>query len=412
MASNGRIRIIDTTLRDGEQAPGVVFSREEKIAIATCLVEIGIPELECGIPAMGDAEREDIRAIIALNLPAVLTGWCRACRSDLDDAARCGLRSVHIAFPVSQVQLRSIHKDGSWVFETLFELLTEARRLFDRVSVGAQDASRTGLDVVKAFVTSAAREGAHRVRIADTVGVWNPLQTCRVFKRLHHCARDLQLEFHGHNDLGMATANTIAAIAGGADAVSVTVNGLGERAGNAALEQVVMALRHSFETECGIDTRGFEKVCALVAQASGRPIATDAPITGRAVFMHESGIHCSGVLRNRETYEPFAAEEIGRVTPDFVLGKHSGSASVVHALARQGIEVDRQQAAAILQQVRASAARKKGSISPAELKKLYRRTVVCNGGTAVEATSASPACLSAAGSIAGNVHPNVGGRGV
>lgn len=183
----------------------------------------------------------------------------------------------------------------------------------------------------------------------------------------------MQYGFHGHNDLGMAAANSIAAIQGGAHAVSVTVNGLGERAGNAALEQVVMTLRHSMGTECGIDTTGFANLCTLVSRASVRPNAPDRPITGESAFLHESGIHFSGMLLNSKSYELFAPGEVGRSAPELVIGKHSGSAAIAAALAHSGIAASRSLACVVLDQVRTSAANRKGPVLIAEVKRLYRR---------------------------------------
>lgn len=320
MMNREKAWIVDTTLRDGEQAPGVLFTREEKCRIAGWLDRLGVHELEAGVPAMGPAAREDMKALADLGLNARLSAWCRAREDDLSLAARCGVDGVHLSFPLSPILLEAFGKDLDWVFTTLPRLAAASRHDFSRVTVGAQDATRARPKVLTDFAIAARDAGFHCLRLADTVGIASPLEVFRMVRDLRGLVPELELEFHAHNDLGMATANAVTAAGAGAHAVSVTVNGLGERAGNAALEQVAAALWEpdpSWLPE-------MKELCRYVARITGRPLAEDRPVTGEGVFSHESGIHLAGLAKNPLAYQPFDPEKSGLGETRFVIGPHSG----------------------------------------------------------------------------------------
>lgn len=373
-----RVYIVDTTLRDGEQTAKVVFANKEKTQIAEMLDRLGVDQIEVGTPVMGGDEREAIKAIVNQGLKASIMGWNRAVINDIQASIDCGVDSIAISISSSDIHIKN--KLKSTREEVLYKMAKATEFAKEKgmyVSVNAEDASRTDLDFLITFVRTAVEAGADRFRYCDTIGLMDSISTFNTIKKIMDKVK-IDIEMHTHNDFGMATANALAGVAAGASYVGVTVNGLGERAGNAALEEVVMGLKYVLGRKVYQDPAMMRQLCLYVARASGRVLYPWKAVVGTNMFAHESGIHADGALKDPRTYEAFDPGEVG-LTREIVIGKHSGTAAVVRKLKDKGLDIDNKIAVQLLPKVRSTAVSLKRSLSDIELVSIYEEHMADKG---------------------------------
>ncbi len=366
MENERKIMILDTTLRDGEQTAGVVFANHEKVRIARLLSEMGVDQIEAGIPVMGGDEEKAIKEICQAGLKSSIMGWNRPVIKDIEASLAVGCDAVAISISTSDIHIKyKLQSSREWVLEQMVKACEFAKKEGVYVSVNAEDASRSDMTFLLEFARAAKQAGADRIRYCDTVGIMDPFTIHNNIKLITE-KTGMDVEMHTHNDFGMATANALAGVLAGASWVGVTVLGLGERAGNAALEEVVMALKFIYDIDLGFKHEMFLEAAEYVSRASGREIPKWKAIVGSNMFAHESGIHADGALKHPGTYEAFSPEEVG-LQRQIVIGKHSGTAAVRSKFKEYGIELSRHQAQELLPMVRATAVSLKRSLFDKEL---------------------------------------------
>jgi len=354
------VTVFDTTLRDGEQTPGIAFTFEQKLQIARQLSDIGVHAIEAGFPASSKAEKETVTAIKKLDLESVVCGLARSTKADVDACLDCNVDMVHVFIPTSDIQRENtINKTRSEVLEITADIISHVRKHKDLCMFSAMDATRTDWDYLMEVFQTAAGAGATIINVPDTVGVISPSAMKMLIRRINREVR-CPIDVHCHNDFGLAVANTIAAVEAGASQVQVTVNGLGERAGNADLAQTVMIMESIYRIRTGIEKSRLVETSRLVSRFSGITIPPTQPVVGENVFSHESGIHSHGVIRNSATFEP------GIMTPEMVghrrrltLGKHVGRHAVRQMLTDVHIDPTDPQLDLIIEKVKAIASRGK-----------------------------------------------------
>jgi homocitrate synthase NifV len=371
-------KLNDTTLRDGEQTPGVVFSIDEKLSIAKLLDEIGVQQIEAGTPIMSDHEVKAVGAIVKEGLNASVMGWARAAKADIDAVLKTSADAVAISIATSDIHLQyKLGMTREQVLEKASSMVEYAKDHGLYISLNSEDATRTEFPFLKEFAQKGMEAGADRLRVCDTLGVLIPQSTRYLVKRVID-EIGIPVEIHTHNDYGLGVANALAAYEVGAEWASTTVNGLGERAGNSSLEGIIMSLTKLYNLENEYKMDKLYEISRYVESASGLVVPPNRSIVGQHMFTHESGIHVDGVLKYPYTYESFLPDEIG-ASRKIIIGKHSGKHAVWDKLQELGIEVSKEQLLEIVEAIKERSQKRKSAIKDSGIKKIAEDIISRSG---------------------------------
>ncbi|MDA4122397.1 MAG: 2-isopropylmalate synthase [Thaumarchaeota archaeon] len=331
------IRVLDTTLRDGEQTPGVSLNPQEKLEIAKALDRLGVDVIEAGFPISSKGEQEAIREISRAGLRAEVSGLARAENVDIDSAISCGVNGIHVFLSSSDIHLKhQFHLTREEMLKKSADAVRYAKGFGVKVEFSAMDATRTDMEFYKQVVKAVSDAGADRFDIPDTVGIATP-QLAVEYVKAARSVSDIMISMHCHNDYGLAVANSLAGVVAGADQAHVTINGIGERSGNTSLEEFVMACHNLYGFRTNINYQLLYETSRLVNRLTGVPIQPNKAIIGENAFGHESGIHTHGLLENPSTYEPFDPSMVGR-TRWLQAGKHAGRHGISAQLRGMGLK--------------------------------------------------------------------------
>ncbi|MCX6695183.1 MAG: 2-isopropylmalate synthase [Candidatus Altiarchaeota archaeon] len=346
-----KIKVLDTTLRDGEQTPGVSLTPNRKLEIAKVLDDLGVDVIEAGTAIASDGEKEGMRLIAKQGLKAEVLSFARILQKDIDAAMECGVDGIFLVAPTSDLHIKyKLNSTRDEVLKKVEECVQYCRKHGLVVDLCTEDGSRSDLKFLLKVRNLAAELKADRFTLADTVGVMTPEKMSVLVSRLVDKSK-IPVGIHCHDDFGMATANTLAAVVAGASMVDVTVNGLGERAGNACLDEVVVGLKLLYGFNVGVDPKKILSVSEFVEKTCGIPVPPNKAVIGENAFTHEAGIHVDGILKKPETYEPISPDFLG-AKRTFVLGKHAGLKAVKKILEDEGFKMNDDQVSEVFRQVK------------------------------------------------------------